>query len=341
MVITTFWKNFIIGLVISMLFFAIVAKIGADYVVDAVQKSVEKDKDDKLSQNVNQNQNDGPKDISDISGTYSFAVFITEDTYLSDFAPPFDGYTYDSIIESEHMQYSKTIRYICAVTFDSSNRQIIVDTMVGNILVPINNVSVPLDYTYYLARTGSNGFTPSGLAEIAGTYTGLNIDNYFFAEIDVFSEITNYCKDAKINIPEAFVEVSPVTGQNTSVFPGEQPLTYEILYMLLKNDSYVGYEGVCNAISNAMIPYLRSILHPDKSGELEKVVNRLRQKTNTDLTVSSLDHKNELLFSSNGFEAHTALPSATLKKYGNDYYYSININESISNIKKYYNKSSS
>ena len=167
MVITTFWKNFIIGLLISVFFFTIVAKIGTDYVVDVVQKSIEKDEKEELSNNNGNSGNLGPINTADLSGTYSFAVFITEDTYLTDFAPSFDGYSYSSILESEKMQYSKTIRYVCVVTFDSSNCQIIVDTMVGNILVPINNVYVPLDHAYYLARTQADGFDMNKLAEIA------------------------------------------------------------------------------------------------------------------------------------------------------------------------------
>jgi len=339
--ITTFWKNFLIGMIISVLAFTVIAKFGVDFIVDTVSASFldKEDEDDNVIDD-NKDNNTVREDFS-VTGTYSFAIFVTQNTYLPDYVPAFDGYTYDSILETYEIQYAQNLRYIVVVTIDSANKQFLIDTMVGNLLIPYNNVSVPLDYIYYLVRTGTKDVDYEYLADFAGTYTGLTIDNYFFVSLDRFCDITNYTDNAQINIPENFTGTHPYTSSKVNVSAGKQALSYELLHMMMNHDGYLNYSGVCNSVSDVFSVYLKSILRKDQQNSAKSLIDRWNQITKTDITINAVKEKLNLIFSVSGYESFNVVPGATLKKYADKYYYVINVNESITNIKKYYYKASS
>lgn len=327
-------------MIISILAFSIVANYGMDFIVETVLASLEKT-DDEQNDTDNNDPNDVISEDLSVAGTYSFAVFITQNTYVPDYAPAFDGYTYDSIMQTYEMQYSQILRYVSVVTIDAVNHQILVDTMSANFLVSYNDVYFPLDYIYYLIRTGSSDFDYRYLTDIAGAYTGLSIDNYFIANLDRFCDIANYVENAVINVPEKFTGYHPLTNEQISVSSGEQPLTYDLLHMVLNNNSYLTYEGVCRSASEVFTTYLKTVLYKGNQKNIDTLIRRWKQKSTTDLTVESISDKLDIIFSTHDYEAYSVVPSATLKKHGEKFYYIINVNESITNIKKYYNKASS
>lgn len=326
---------------ISILAFSIVANYGIDFIVEIVSESFDK-KVDKSENNEDDSTNNIITDTDfSVTGTYSFAVFVTQNTFVPDYIPPFDGYTYDSIMDTYNIQYSQVIRYIVVATIDAANRQVLVDTMSGNVLVTYNDVQIPLDYVYYLLRNGSDEFNYEYLADFAGTYTGLSIDNYSVIDIDRFCDVTNYVEKATINIPEKFTGTHPLTNEQVKINSGEQPLTYELLHMMMNYDGYLTYDGVCRSTSEVFGKYLKSMLTQTNKKNVSSLIKRWSQKSQTDITVENVSEKLDLIFSTADYEAFSICPSATAKKHGNKYYYVININESITNIKKYYNKASS
>lgn len=328
-------------MIISILAFSIIAKYGVEFLSESViDPFFNKDTDADNTDDKSPNEALKIEDFS-VTGTYSFAVFITQDTYVPDYAPAFDNYSYDSILESYEMQYSKIIRYVSVVTIDAANEQVLVDTMVGNFLVEYNDVKYPLDYVYYLVRNGSSVFDHRFLADVSGTYTGLNIDNYFFTSIDRFCDIANYVENAKINVPEKFIGYHPLTNEQITVSSGKQALSYELLHMTLNNQSYMSYDAVCRSASDVFTTYLKTVLNKNNQKNFTSLLSRWKQKSTTDLVAAQISEKLDLIFSLGEFEAYSVIPSATLKKHGSKFYYVINVNESITNIKKYYNKASS
>ena len=179
------------------------------------------------------------------------------------------------------------------------------------------------------------------LADFAGTYTGLSIDNYSVIDIDRFCDVTNYVEKATINIPEKFTGTHPLTNEQVKINSGEQPLTYELLHMMMNYDGYLTYDGVCRSTSEVFCKYLKSMLTQTNKKNVSSLIKRWSQKSQTDITIENVSEKLDLIFSTADYEAFSICPSATAKKHGNKYYYVININESITNIKKYYNKASS
>lgn len=227
------------------------------------------------------------------------------------------------------------------VTFDAANKQFLVDTMCANLLIPYNNVNVPLDYVYYLIRTNSADIDYTYLANYAGTYTGLSIDNYFFISLDRFCDLTNYTESTQISIPENFTGVNPFSSEKVKVSAGQHDLTYEMLHMMMNHDRYLTYSGVCNSISGVFSTYLKSILKKDNQNSAKSLIDRWKQKTTTDISIDGVSEKLDLIFSISEYDCFSVIPGATLKQYAGNFYYVINVNESITNIKKYYNKASS
>jgi len=328
-------------MIISVLAFSIVADYGIEFLVDTISDFTEKN-DEKNNIDNESTDNSGliTQDFS-VTGTYSFVVFVTKNNYVPDYVPSFDGYTYDSILETYEMQYSQTLRYVIVVTIDAANHQVLVDTMSGNFLVSYNGVNIPLDHVYYMVRNGVDGLGYRYLADIAGTYTGLYIDNYFITPMDRFCDIANYTPNTEISIPERFIGTTPFTNEVVNVAPGNQPLTFDLLYMMLDNDSFLTYEGVCRSTSDVFTAYMKSILKKDNINNIGTLIKRWKQKSTTDISQSAISEKTDLIFSVGDYNTYNVFPSATMKKYGDNFYYVININESITNIKKYYNKASS
>ena len=328
-------------MIISILAFSVVANYGIEFIVDTVSQSFNKEDDKNEANNDNTVDNTLKTEDFSLTGTYSFAVFVTKNTYVPDYSPSFNGYTYDSILESYEMQYAELLRYVIVVSIDSANRQVLVDTMSGNFLVYYNGVYVPLNHIYYMVRTQKDGLDYRYLTDIAGTYTGLDIDNYFITQMDRFCDIVNYTDNPEINIPERFVGTHPFTTEKVNISSGKQPLTYDLLYMMLDNDTFLTYEGVCRSTSDVFTGYIKNVLKKSNQNSIDSLIKRWRQKSVTDISKGAISEKLDLIFAINDFEAHTVVPSATMKKHGENYYYVININESITNIKKYYNKASS
>ncbi len=329
-----FWKNFLIGLGISLIVFTLIACFGIRYTMNKVEDGM---KDPEKAATDEEEETpvvyDDDYALPKVQGTFSFLIMITENTGNPDNIPVFDGETFDSLLETNHGEYAQTIRYLCAFQFNASTKQYVINTMSGNITVTVSGTEVPLDYAYYLYRQNDPRIPRSYFCGVGASYTGFDIRSCAIVDADGFSQLINALNGIEVDVPETIRYVDPMYMQNKVILPGKQILDAKQFAAMLRHDTEIPLK-YCPILNSTLTAYFKRTFTTTKYyAQFRDIVNRWLTYADIDMTFEDFNESADILFSYRNYKSFSAETVATLHKLPGGNYYRINKSETVNKIK--------